>query len=244
MRAAGSAASAVLGGLLVRPLLDQAGSRAACRASWRSGGAAPARRHCASAAPTTYSPSLSPSRSGCATNTSAYTYTACWHVTARRVRAFLTAVPTGRLGSPPRRAALLRAEGRLKPLAAARRATCGWWWGWWWPGPLGRRLCSRRSTRRPAQPAIPRLVARHHGGPLLPRPDVHGLPKARLPRAQTQAVLPPRRAALRSAGTSIVILGGHGRIITPRMGVWAGGLSVRRRRARFSGRHEGGDTLS
>ena len=241
MRAAGSAASAVLGGLLVRPLLDQAGSRAACRASWRSGGAAPARRHCASAAPTTYSPSLSPSRSGCATNTSAYTYTACWHVTARRVRAFLTAVPTGRLGSPPRRAALLRAEGRLKPPAAARRAARGWWWS----GPLGRRLCSRRSTRRPAQPAIPRLVARHHGGPLLPRPDVHGLPKARLPRAQTQAVLPPRRAALRSAGTSIVILGGHGRIITPHAWVWAGGL---RRRARFSGvrasRNRGRHTLS
>ena len=214
MRAAGSAASAVLGGLLVRPLLDRAGSRAACRASWRSGGAAPARRHCASAAPTTYSPSLSPSRSGCATNTSACTYTACWHVTARRVRAFLTAVPTGRLGSPPRRAAtkacgpprraaLLRAEGRLKPPAAARRAARGWWWS----GPLGRRLCSRRSTRRPAQPRVSRLVALHHGGPLLPRPDVHGLPKARLPRAQTQAVLPPRRAALRSAGTSIVILG-------------------------------------
>ena len=124
------------------------------------------------------------------------------------------AVPTGRLGSPLRRAALLGAQGRLKPPAAARRAARGWWW---W-GPFRRRLWSRRSARRPAQPTVPRLVARHHGGTLLPRPDLHGLPEARLPRAQAQAVLPPRRAALRGTGTSIVIVGGHGRNC-PRMGV-------------------------
>ena len=50
--------SAVLRGMLVYACMPafgpQAGSRAACRASWRSGGAAPTRRHCASAAPIYY----------------------------------------------------------------------------------------------------------------------------------------------------------------------------------------------
>ena len=55
--------------------------------------------------------------------------------------------------------------------------------------------------------------------------SMHGT-RARLPRAQAQAALPPRRASLRSARASIELVGGHGR--NPpgawvSSGVWTGG---------------------